>query len=299
MITGTLQLNMQMESSLRMLYNTNELLMRRKLEQAKLQQEMELHSRKLMGLHLFYGNKHHRRNLSPGTGSVPSPIHSHTYVNQNFMIPTSSPGQSSPMTQLDNCAISCATSLSLSTITDNVSKPQAELDHGDNDTEENSKHGDNNTHVRPKKDTGVDKKATNNNVALELKLLEKFREDIKKFPDDKGLEEFIGVPLMGMGKQDLAGFAITFSPTKINLETLPVEETPRVKLKKPTTGRPMGRVAGRVGEDADMAVVARNVGLLQIFAGFAYVQEWAYGEICLDVKDSQISLTILTLLKCF
>ncbi|KAF9590120.1 hypothetical protein IFM89_030868 [Coptis chinensis] len=132
----------------RMFYNTNELLMRRKLEQAELQQAMELHSRKLMGLHLFYGNKHHRRNLSTGTGSVPSPIHSHTYVNQNFTILTSSPGQSSPMTQLDNCAVSCATSLSLSTIADNVSKPQAELDHGDNDTEENSKHGDNNTHVR-------------------------------------------------------------------------------------------------------------------------------------------------------
>ncbi|KAF9603226.1 hypothetical protein IFM89_034559 [Coptis chinensis] len=29
-------------------------------------------------------------------------------------------------------------------------------------------------------------------------------------------------------------FAITFSPTKINLETLLVEETPRVKPKKPT-----------------------------------------------------------------
>ncbi|KAF9615174.1 hypothetical protein IFM89_022274 [Coptis chinensis] len=98
-----LQLSMQMESSPRMLYNTNKLLMRRKLEQAKLQQAMELHSRKLMGLHLFD----------------------------------------------DNCAVSCATSLSLSTITDNVSKPQAnQLDRGDNDTEENSKHGDNNTHVR-------------------------------------------------------------------------------------------------------------------------------------------------------
>ncbi|KAF9589245.1 hypothetical protein IFM89_021124 [Coptis chinensis] len=137
-----------MESSSRMLYNTNELLMRRKLEPAELQQAMELHSRKLMDLHLFYGNKHHRRNLSTGTGSVPSPIHSYTYVNQNFMILTSSPGQSSPMTQLDNCAVSCATSLSLSIIADNVSKPQAELDRGDNDTEENSKHGDNNTHVR-------------------------------------------------------------------------------------------------------------------------------------------------------
>ncbi|KAF9604280.1 hypothetical protein IFM89_004986 [Coptis chinensis] len=102
----------------------------------------------LMGLHLFDGNKHHRRNLSIGTGSRSSPIHSHTYVNQNFMIPTSSPGQSSPMTQLDNCAVSCATSLSLSTIDDNVSKPQAELDRGDKDTEESSKHGDNNTHVR-------------------------------------------------------------------------------------------------------------------------------------------------------
>ncbi|KAF9593494.1 hypothetical protein IFM89_023606 [Coptis chinensis] len=29
-------------------------------------------------------------------------------------------------------------------------------------------------------------------------------------------------------------------PTKINLETFLVEETPRVKPKKPTTGRPMG-----------------------------------------------------------
>ncbi|KAF9623633.1 hypothetical protein IFM89_003640 [Coptis chinensis] len=111
--------------------------------------------------------------------------------------------------------------------------------------------------IKPKKDTGVDKKATNNNVALELKLLEKFHEDIKKFPDDKGLEEFIGVPVNGYGKAVLAGYQDEYSfedafkprlkgknlvtldhltvrgssiryyilPDSINLETLLVEET--------------------------------------------------------------------------
>ncbi|KAF9600131.1 hypothetical protein IFM89_003815 [Coptis chinensis] len=42
-------------------------------------------------------------------------------------------------------------------------------------------------------------------------------------------------------------------------------------------GRGSGR--GRWARTRAMAVVARNVGLLQIFTGFAYVQEWAYGEI--------------------
>ncbi|KAF9619701.1 hypothetical protein IFM89_008378 [Coptis chinensis] len=86
----------------RMLYNTNELFMRTKLEQAELQQAMELHSRKPMGCDLLM-------------------------IIVKWLY---------------------ATSLSLSTIDDNVSKPQAELDHGDKDTEESSKHGDNNTHVR-------------------------------------------------------------------------------------------------------------------------------------------------------
>ncbi|XP_020583928.1 small nuclear ribonucleoprotein Sm D1-like [Phalaenopsis equestris] len=34
-------------------------------------------------------------------------------------------------------------------------------------------------------------------------------------------------------------------PDSLNLETLLVEETPRVKPKKPTAGRPMGRGRGR------------------------------------------------------
>ncbi|KAF9587665.1 hypothetical protein IFM89_004497 [Coptis chinensis] len=129
---------MQMQSSPRLLYNTNELLLRRKLEeQAELQQAIELQSRKLMGLHLFDGNKHHRRNLSTGTAPIHVPIHSHAFANQNFFIP---PGQSSPKMPLDDCA-SSASSLALSTIADQNSKKQAELDCGDN-RKENSKHCD-------------------------------------------------------------------------------------------------------------------------------------------------------------
>ncbi|KAF9592666.1 hypothetical protein IFM89_016743 [Coptis chinensis] len=99
-----------------------------------------------------------------------------------------------------------------------------------------------------------------------------------------------------------AVFAITFSPTKINLETLPVEETPRVKPKKPTNWEAYGAVGRGRGAGwtlDDVAVVARNVGLLQIFAGFAYVQEWAYGEIWWMLRIARFSFTILTLLKCF
>ncbi|KAF9615910.1 hypothetical protein IFM89_027113 [Coptis chinensis] len=65
----------------------------------------------------------------------------------------------------------------------------------------------------------------------------------------------------------------------INLETLLVEETPRVKPKKPTFGRPMGR--GWRWPWARTRTWRWSLEMLDFanFAGFAYVQEWAYGEI--------------------
>ncbi|PIA53112.1 hypothetical protein AQUCO_00900021v1 [Aquilegia coerulea] len=135
-----LQLGMRMQSSPRLLYNTHEQLLRRKLEeQAELQQAIELHSRKLMGLHLFDGNKHHRRNLSTGAGHIHSPTHPHTFVNPNFILQSSSPDQCSSKVPEDNCA-SSAISTSLASVVDHTSKQQAEFSYGDNG-KENFKHG--------------------------------------------------------------------------------------------------------------------------------------------------------------
>jgi len=69
----------------RMLYNTQDMLWRRKLEeQADLQQALELQSRRLMGLQLLDIKKHHQRALSTGS-PIPSPTHSPNMFNQNIV----------------------------------------------------------------------------------------------------------------------------------------------------------------------------------------------------------------------
>ncbi|KHN11719.1 Zinc finger CCCH domain-containing protein 53 [Glycine soja] len=82
----------------RMLYNTQDMLWRRKLEeQADLQQALELQSRRLMGLQLLDIKKHHQRALSTGS-PIPSPTHSPNMFNQNivpsFHINSESPKES-------------------------------------------------------------------------------------------------------------------------------------------------------------------------------------------------------------
>lgn len=73
-----------------MLYNTQDMLWRRKLEeQADLQQAIQLQNRRLMGLQLLdvKRNSHHRT-LSTGA-VVSSPTYSPTtFYNQNFVIPS-------------------------------------------------------------------------------------------------------------------------------------------------------------------------------------------------------------------
>uniref|UniRef100_A0A5B6Z376 Putative zinc finger CCCH domain-containing protein 53 isoform X1 n=1 Tax=Davidia involucrata TaxID=16924 RepID=A0A5B6Z376_DAVIN len=76
----------------RMFYNTQEMLLRRKLEeQAELQQAIELQGRRLMNLQLLDLKNHHHNhqfqpNLSPGF-PIASPTPSHSQINQSLMLP--------------------------------------------------------------------------------------------------------------------------------------------------------------------------------------------------------------------
>ncbi|KAJ7949269.1 Zinc finger CCCH domain-containing protein 53 [Quillaja saponaria] len=73
----------------RMFYNTQDMMLRRKLEeQADLQQALELQSRRLMGLQLLDIKKHHHhRALSTGS-PLPSPTHSPNMFNHNLVLPS-------------------------------------------------------------------------------------------------------------------------------------------------------------------------------------------------------------------
>ncbi|KAK2440216.1 CCCH-type zinc fingerfamily protein with RNA-binding domain-containing protein [Trifolium repens] len=83
----------------RMYYNTQDILLRRKLEeQAELQQALELQSRRLMSLQLLDIKKQHQRALSNGS-PIPSPTHSPNMFNQNFAL---SSFHSSSESQEDN-----------------------------------------------------------------------------------------------------------------------------------------------------------------------------------------------------
>ncbi|KAI3840183.1 hypothetical protein MKX03_027950 [Papaver bracteatum] len=87
----------------RMLYSNQDLLLRRKLEeQAELQQAIDMQSRRLMGLQLLDIKKHHHhRNLSMGAVPIPSPTHSHAFLNQTLINSMSSPR--SPESREENC----------------------------------------------------------------------------------------------------------------------------------------------------------------------------------------------------
>ncbi|XP_043693380.1 zinc finger CCCH domain-containing protein 53-like [Telopea speciosissima] len=76
----------------RMFYNTQDVLLRRKLEErADLQQALELQGQQLMGLQLLDMRKHHHHN-SPSAGAlVPSPTQTHG--NQTYVLPS---GRESP-----------------------------------------------------------------------------------------------------------------------------------------------------------------------------------------------------------
>lgn len=79
-----------------MLYNTQDMLLRRKLEeQVELQQAIELQGRRMMNLQLPDLNDrmhHHHRSLSVGS-SVPLPPQPDAHINQNVTIPSDSSTQ--------------------------------------------------------------------------------------------------------------------------------------------------------------------------------------------------------------
>ncbi|EXB88173.1 Zinc finger CCCH domain-containing protein 55 [Morus notabilis] len=74
----------------RMFYNSQDILLRRKMEQAELQQAIELQGRRLMNLQLpeFKNDRlhHHQRSLSVGA-PVPLPPQSLSLTNQNVILP--------------------------------------------------------------------------------------------------------------------------------------------------------------------------------------------------------------------
>ncbi|KAJ6307353.1 hypothetical protein OIU76_017196 [Salix suchowensis] len=85
----------------RMLYNTQDMLWRRKLEeQADLQQALELHSRRLTSLQLLDVKKHHHRALSTGS-PLPSPTRSPNIFNQSLAFP---PLHSNTEVPRENCS---------------------------------------------------------------------------------------------------------------------------------------------------------------------------------------------------
>ncbi|KAF6138562.1 hypothetical protein GIB67_032456 [Kingdonia uniflora] len=74
-----------------------DMILRRKSEEAELQQAFELQSRRLMGLQLLDNKKlhHHKRNMSSGSAPICSPPSPH--MNHNLIVPLSfSPDHSSP-----------------------------------------------------------------------------------------------------------------------------------------------------------------------------------------------------------
>lgn len=86
----------------RMIYNSQDMLWRRKLEeQADLQQALELQNRRLMGLQLLDVKKHHHhRALSCGS-PIPSPTHSPNLFSQSLVLPQFHNSQEAPQ---ENCS---------------------------------------------------------------------------------------------------------------------------------------------------------------------------------------------------
>lgn len=67
-----------------MFYNSQDALWRRKLEEAELQQALELQSRRLMGLQLLDVKKHPNRSISTGS-PIQSPSQSPNFFSQNHL----------------------------------------------------------------------------------------------------------------------------------------------------------------------------------------------------------------------
>ncbi|XWS73588.1 hypothetical protein CRYUN_Cryun02cG0141800 [Craigia yunnanensis] len=99
----------------RMFYNTQEMLLRRKLEeQADLQQAIELHGRRLMNLQMLDLKNHHHSQFHHGLSAgspIPSPSVSHTPNNQALIFPVDGidqevPGENggSPVTAISKLA---------------------------------------------------------------------------------------------------------------------------------------------------------------------------------------------------
>ncbi|KAF6161329.1 hypothetical protein GIB67_009216 [Kingdonia uniflora] len=83
--------DMGIQRGSRMFNSTHQdMILRRKLEEAELQQALELQSRRLMGLELLDIKKlyHHQRNMSSGSAPICSPHSPH--MNHNLIVPPSS-----------------------------------------------------------------------------------------------------------------------------------------------------------------------------------------------------------------
>ena len=73
-----------------MFLNSQEMMLRRKLEQAELQQAIELQGRRMMNLQLSDLKNHHhggqfQANLGPGIPN-PSPVQPHLHINQSLLL---------------------------------------------------------------------------------------------------------------------------------------------------------------------------------------------------------------------
>ena len=83
-----------------MFYNTQEILLRRKLEeQADLQQAIQLQGRRLINLQLLDFKNHHHSQFNHGLSSgspIPSPTVSHTPNNHAFIFPADGIDQEVP-----------------------------------------------------------------------------------------------------------------------------------------------------------------------------------------------------------
>ena len=73
-----------------MFLNSQEIMLRRKLEQAELQQAIELQGRRMMNLQLSdLKNHHHSRQFQPNLGPgipIPSPAQPHLHINQSLLL---------------------------------------------------------------------------------------------------------------------------------------------------------------------------------------------------------------------
>lgn len=120
----------------RMFYNTQEMLLRRKLEeQADLQQAIELQGRRLMNLQLLDLKNHHHSQFQHGFSTaspVPSPTVSRTPNNQALIFPVDGIDQEFPQ-ENGGCPISAVSELAAA-INDNKQLEDYKNDNGNSNT---------------------------------------------------------------------------------------------------------------------------------------------------------------------